>query len=103
MRLAIIMRLICCVVYCKPAFSEKPVPHDIQAFAANAEACEHHGSEYDGELPPERREELLREIHRYCSAAQRQLKTLKSRYRRDRRMLALVAEHANETVLSYRK
>jgi hypothetical protein len=78
------------------------VPRDIETFAANAEACEHLGGEYDAEVPAAQQREIERGVRRYCGAASRQLPVLQARYRDDPAMLAIIRRHANEAVADYR-
>lgn len=77
-------------------------PRDIQAFAANAEACEHLGGEYDGDLPVDAKRRIERNVRKYCGAASRQLPVLRSKYRHDAEMLAVIRRHANAAVTDYR-
>ena len=80
----------------------KHPPHDVAAFIRNAEACEHLGGEYDGELPKQSKDEIRGDIRRYCGAAQRQLATLRKKYAHDATMLEVVNCNANDAVKDYR-
>ncbi|GGY36232.1 hypothetical protein [Pseudoduganella albidiflava] len=80
----------------------KSLPRDIKVFVANAQACEHLGGEYDGELPEDQKREIERNVRKYCGAASRQLRALRTRYQRDPAMLAVIENHANDAVTDYR-
>jgi hypothetical protein len=83
------------------AGAERALPRDVAAFVVNAEACEHLAGEYDGDLPAERKQAIVKSIHRHCAAAQRQLLALRRKYERDSAMLDTINRHANEAVASY--
>ncbi|WBS00509.1 hypothetical protein OU994_19580 [Pseudoduganella sp. SL102] len=80
----------------------KSLPRDIKAFVANAQACEHLGGEYDGQLPEDQKREIERDVRKYCGAASRQLPKLRAKYKRNAALLEAINSHANEAVLSYR-
>lgn len=97
---AILMML--CAVHLPVLCSPKQPPRDIRVFAANAEACEHLGGEYDGELPDGQKREIERNVRKYCGAASRQLPVLRKKYRHDAAMLETIERHVNEAVTDYR-
>lgn len=78
------------------------VPRDIRTFAANAEACEHLGGEYDGDLPPGEKRKIERDVRKYCGAASRQLPILRSKYRHNAEMLEVIRQYVNAAVTDYR-
>ncbi|GGX95007.1 hypothetical protein GJV26_26495 [Massilia dura] len=90
-----------CAIPLQGLCSPKQLPRDIRVFAANAQACEHLGGEYDGELPVERKREIERNVRKYCGAASRQLPILRTKYKRDPAMLEIIRQHANEAVTDY--
>lgn len=101
MRLAI-LALILCATQSALALGARQLPRDIQTFVKNAEACEHLGGEYDGELPKGQKQQIIRSVRRYCGAARRQLAVLKQKYRDDQAMLEVIDSNANDAVTSYR-
>jgi hypothetical protein len=94
--------LLLCSIHLPGMCSSKQLPHDIKTFAANAEACEHLGGEFDGELPADEKRKIERNVRKYCGAASRQLPILRTKYKRDAAMLEVVRRHANEAVTDYR-
>ena len=96
------MFAILCLIHLPGLCGSKQLPRDIKVFVANAEACQHVGGEYDGELPEDRKREIERNVRKYCGAASRQLKVLRTRYRGDRALLDVIRNHANEAVTDYR-
>lgn len=80
----------------------KPLPSDIKSFAVNAEACEHLGGEYDGNLPQKQKRQIELDVQKYCGAASRQLPILRKKYRHDPAMLKAITRHTNEAVTDYR-
>jgi uncharacterized protein (UPF0147 family) len=82
--------------------NDAQTPRDIRTFAANAEACEHLGGEYDGGLPANEKRTIERNVRKYCGAASSQLPTLRTRYKHDPAMLEVIRRLANEAVTDYR-
>ncbi|MGV7210848.1 hypothetical protein ACLB1G_23700 [Oxalobacteraceae bacterium A2-2] len=78
------------------------LPNDVKSFIANAAACEHFAGEFDGELSEKRQREIERAVVRHCGPAQRQLKRLLAKYNDDPKVRELIAQHANESVTSFR-
>lgn len=79
----------------------QPLPKDVQAFVANANACEHLAGEWDGELPKDRRTEIARAIKKFCAPAQRQLPILIEKYKRDPKLCRTLLKYAYDSVRSY--
>lgn len=100
MRFQMILMLLC-TVHLPGVCSSKPLPRDIRTFAANAEACEHLGGEYDGGLPANEKRTIERNVRKYCGAASRQLPVLRTRYKHDRAMLEVIRRLANEAVTDF--
>jgi len=83
------------------AIAGKALPRDVQAFVNNAEACEHLAGEWDSSLPQKDREEIERNIDKYCGNAKRQLGALKAKYKANHGMLETIDAHANDSVKSF--
>ncbi len=79
-----------------------PVPKDIQNFILNADECDHAAGEFDGSLSEQRQREIEQAVVKYCQPAQRQLKTLKAKYKGDAKLTELVRKHAYDSVVSFR-
>jgi hypothetical protein len=80
-----------------------PVPPDVRAFIGNAERCQHLAGEWDSGLSVARQQEIQRGVIKYCGLAQLQLKALSEKYKGDRATQALIAAHAHEPVLFFKK
>jgi hypothetical protein len=80
-----------------------PVPPDVRAFIDNADRCQHLAGEWDSDLSVARQQEIQRGVIKYCGLAQLQLKALSEKYKGDRATQALIAAHAHEPVLLFRK
>jgi len=85
----------------KTPFAGTALPRDVQAFVNNAEACEHLAGEWDSSLPKKDKEEIERNIDKYCGKAKRQLGTLRVKYKTNSGMLAAIDAHANDSVKSF--
>lgn len=83
------------------AISAEPFPNDVSRFIYNAEACAHLAGEFDGELPRQQQDEILRNIHRYCKAAKNQWRILEIKYKGSARMMKIIKDSANDAVTSY--
>jgi Ni/Co efflux regulator RcnB len=88
---------------CSAVSAKGAVPADIRAFVKNAEACEHLAGEWDSDLDPARKREIERGVDRYCLTAQRQLRQVETKYRQNRALFALIAQHSYDSVRSYSK
>ena len=82
-------------------FSAEPLPKDVSRFIYNAEACEHLAGEFDGGLPKQQQDDILRNIHKYCKAAKNQLRILEMKYQGNAEMMRLIKSNANDAVSSY--
>ncbi|RFP15077.1 hypothetical protein D0T23_13895 [Duganella sp. BJB475] len=78
------------------------VPKDIQNFILNADECDHTAGEFDGSLSEQRQREIERAVVQYCRPAQKQLKTLKAKYKGDAKLTELIRKHAYDSVISFR-
>lgn len=97
--LATLVALTACAAVC----AKGPVPADIRAFVKNADTCEHLAGEWDSDLEPARKREIERGVDKYCLNAQRQLRQVETKYRHDRALLDLIAQHSYDAVRSYSK
>jgi hypothetical protein len=86
-----------------PAISSEYLPKDVRIYIYNSGACEHLGGEYDGELPKEQKEQIRRDIDKYCGGAKRQFKILKEKYKNNPTLLKRIKNNYNDTVDSYTK
>jgi hypothetical protein len=86
-----------------PAFPSENLPKDVRIYIYNSGACEHLGGEYDGELPKEQKEQIRRDIDRYCGGAKKQFNTLKEKYKDNPVLLKRIKNNYNDTVDSYTK
>lgn len=102
MRIQVLFAVLC-TIHLQGLCNAKQLPRDIRIFAANAQACEHLGAEYDGELPADQKRETERNVRKYCGAASRQLKSLRAKYRNDPARLEAIGRHANEAVTDYQE
>lgn len=84
------------------AQAKETVPSDVQAFIRNAQACEHFAGEFDGDLSLARQKEIERSVVKYCQRAQGQLKKLNVQYKNDARIMDVIRNHTNESVISFR-
>lgn len=84
------------------AGANEMVPNDVKSFIASAAACEHFAGEFDGALSEKRQRQIERAIVKHCGPAQRQLKRLLAKYKDDPKVRELIAQHANESVTSFR-
>ncbi len=75
--------------------------HDVDVFIENAKNCEHFAGEWDSSLTKSEQRIIERSISKYCGAAQKQLKSLKAKYKSDADMQRILADHANDSVLSF--
>lgn len=94
--------MIICLGVVTTALGSPALPKDVQTFINNAERCDHAAGEFDGALSKARQREIERAVVKYCGAAQRQLKQLRTKYRSDARMRELLQQHANDSVTSFR-
>jgi len=85
------------------AFSAENSPPDVRKFIYNAGACEHLGGEYDGELPKEEKEQIKKDIEKYCGGAKSQFAVLKEKYKNNPTLLKRIKNNYNDTVDSYTK
>ncbi|WP_343728276.1 hypothetical protein [Duganella sp.] len=84
------------------AQAEETIPHDVQAFIRNAEACEHFAGEFDSNLSETRQKEIEHSVVKYCRRAQKQLQKLRLQYEKDARIMGVIRQHTNESVASFR-
>jgi len=82
-------------------FAGNALPRDVQAFVNNAEACEHLAGEWDSTLPKKDREDIERNIDKYCGKAKQQLGTLRGKYKTNPGILATIDAHVNDSVKSF--
>ncbi|MES2160523.1 MAG: hypothetical protein V4476_05160 [Pseudomonadota bacterium] len=85
------------------AFPVENSPHDVKKFIYNAGACEHLGGEYDGELPKEEKEQIRKDIDKYCGGAKSQFGILKEKYKNNPTLLKRIKNNYNDSVASYKK
>lgn len=85
------------------AFPVENSPPDIRKFIYNAGACEHLGGEYDGELPKEEKEQIKKDIDKYCGGAKSQFTVLKRKYKDNPELLKRIKNNYNDSVDSYKK
>jgi len=86
-----------------PVLCNENSPQDIKNFIYNAGACEHLGGEYDGELPKEEKEQIKKDIDKYCGRAKSQFKILKERYKSNPTLLKRIKNNYNDSVDAYKK
>ena len=97
-----IVALVACFVVSTATLAKGTIPKDVQAFIANADACEHLAGEFDGGLSKQRQKEIERGVVRYCQPAQKQLKRLAEKYKNDPKVTEIIRNHANDSVTSFR-
>src|SRR5476649_347006 len=85
------------------AFPVESSPQDIRKFIYNAGACEHLGGEYDGELPEEEKQQIRKDIDKYCGGAKSQFNILKDKYKNNPILLKRIKNNYNDSVDSYKK
>ncbi|WP_139236230.1 hypothetical protein [Rugamonas rubra] len=85
------------------AISSENLPKDVRNYIYNSGACEHLGGEYDGELPKEQKEQIIRDIDKYCGGAKKQFRILKEKYKDNPTLLKRIKNNYNDTVDSYTK
>jgi len=69
------------------------VQHDVRAFQANAEECQHFAGEWDNTLPKSRQKEIEAAVDKYCTLAREQQEQLKKRYRGNRQVEELLSQY----------
>lgn len=94
--------LVLCVALSGTAFATSPVPKDVEAFARNADACEHFGGEFDSGMSEKRQREIEKSVVKYCRLAQKQLQQLTAKYKHDPATMRIIQSHANDSVTSFR-
>jgi hypothetical protein len=92
------------VLGCLPmlAGAQEKLPQDVAKFVENAEMCEHFAGEWD-EHDKARQREITQAIEQSCGQAQKQLKRLSVKYSKQSAIQKVLAEHANDAVMSFRK
>ncbi|KAB8065740.1 hypothetical protein [Janthinobacterium violaceinigrum] len=97
------MRLILLSIlfFSSPVFSKEVLPPDIKRFISHAQACEHLAGEFDGELPERQRDDIVKNIDKYCKAAKTELRILGMKYKGNARMMEVIQNNANDAVNSY--
>ena len=98
------MKLVFALLFGLPllAGAQEKLPADVAKFVENADMCEHFAGEWD-ENDKARQREITKAIDQSCGAAQRQLKLLRVKYARQPAIKKVIAAHANDAVLSFRK
>lgn len=91
-----------CAIHLSGLCGQKQLPRDIELFAAQAEACEHLGGEYDGDLSSSRKRQIERDVRKYCGGAAKQLPKLRAKYKHNPAMLQVIDRHVNTAVKDYR-
>ena len=84
------------------AGAQEKLPADVAKFVDNADMCEHFAGEWD-ENDKARQREITKAIELSCGAAQRQLKLLRVKYAKQPAIKKVIAAHANDAVMSFRK
>lgn len=94
--------LIVCLFAPDLASARTSIPKDVQSFIVNADACDHAAGEFDGSLSEQRQREIEDDVVKYCQPAQKQLKLLKTKYKDDAKLTAIIRKHAYDSVTSFR-
>lgn len=84
------------------AGAQEKLPKDVAQFVDNADMCEHFAGEWD-DNDKARQRDISRAIDKNCGAAQQQLKLLRVKYAQQPAIKKVIAAHANDAVMSYRK
>ncbi|WGG51038.1 hypothetical protein [Rugamonas sp. DEMB1] len=85
------------------AYPNEKLPRDIRVFISNSFTCEHFAGEFGTELPKEQKEQVRRDIDKYCGGAKRQFGILKEKYKNNPTLLKRIKNSYNDTVDSYTK
>ncbi len=94
--------LVACLAVSGATLAKSAIPKDVQVFIENADACEHFAGEFDSGLSEAWQKELERSVVKYCQPAQKQLKQLTEKYKRDPRVMETIRNHVNDSVTSFR-
>lgn len=78
-------------------------PSDVNLFVKNANNCEHLAGEWDSTLSKAEKRQIERSVIKYCGAAQKQLKTLKIKYKEAVDVKKILADHEYDSVTSFVK
>lgn len=84
------------------AGAQEKLPADVVKFVDNADMCEHFAGEWD-DNDKARQREIIKAIDQSCGAAQQQLKLLQVKYAKQPALKKVIAEHANDAVMSFRQ
>lgn len=99
------MKLVFALLFsCLPllAGAQEKLPKDVAKYVENADMCEHFAGEWD-DNDKARQLEIIQAIDQSCGAAQRQLKRLNVKYARQPAIKKVIDQHANDSVMSFRK
>lgn len=69
----------------------------------NADNCEHLAGEWDSSLSEPEQRQIKRSVVKYCGTAQKQLKTLKSKYKSEATLQKILSVHEYDSVKSFVK
>jgi hypothetical protein len=76
---------------------------DVDEFISNADECESQAGEWDPDLSKAEKREIEQSIDKYCGAAKKQLRALKTKYKNDTNVMKLIKAHANDSVTNFVK
>lgn len=100
---AFVMSACLCVSSASVSCAGTRAPDDVVRFVRNADQCEHLAGEWDSTLSTAEKRQIERSVIKYCGAAQKQLETLKIKYKDDVAVKKVLADHQYESVTSFVK